>query len=66
MDLEKKSTPVTMISSFIIASFLYSGDGNFNLYSTVGVPIAFMLADILIVYITIRNIEKKRCSMLII
>lgn len=57
--LRKKSVPVTMVTSFLMVSLLYSGSENFNLASIIPVPIAFMLAGILIVYLTIRNIEKK-------
>lgn len=57
--LRKKSTPVTMVTSFLTAAFLYSGSRDFTLYSIIAIPIAFALAGISIVYFTIRDIDKK-------
>ncbi|GAA0180113.1 ABC transporter permease [Clostridium sediminicola] len=57
--LRKKSTPVTIISSFLVASFLNSNNGGFTLSSIIAIPIAFMVIGIIIVYITIKDIDIK-------
>ena len=57
--LRKKSTPVTIITSFLVATFLNSNNGGFTLSSIIAIPIAFMIIGIIVIYITIKDIDSK-------
>lgn len=57
--IKKRSTPITLITSFLTMIILYSGNNDINLYSIIAIPIVFMIAGIVIVYLTIRDIDKK-------
>lgn len=57
--LRKKSVPVTIITSFLISTFLYSGSGKFTLSSIIAVPVTLMIGGIIIVYLIVRDVESK-------
>ena len=57
--LKKKSVPATLITSVLMVSFLYSGSEDINLYSFIAIPLTIMVVGILIVYITIKDIDRK-------
>lgn len=57
--MRKKSVPITILSSFIIASILNSSGNGFTLSSIIIIPIIFSLIGIFIVYISIKDIDSK-------
>ncbi|MBA4538557.1 ABC transporter permease [Bacillus aquiflavi] len=61
--LRKNSVATTIITSILIVTFLYSGSPEFNLYSTIVVPIFMMIAGIFAVYFTVHNSEKEDVKM---
>lgn len=57
--MRKKSVPITILSSFIVACILNSSSNGFTLSSIIVIPIIFCLIGIFIVYISIKDIDSK-------
>lgn len=57
--MRKKSVPITILSSFLVASILNSNSGGFTLSSIIIVPIIFSIIGLLIVYYSIKDIDNK-------
>lgn len=57
--LKKKSVPITILSSFIVASILYSNNNGFSLASIIIIPLIFGMIGIFTIYYSIKDIDKK-------
>lgn len=57
--MRKKSIVATIVSGFLISSFLYSNNNGFTLSSIIIIPITMMFVGVFVVYITLKNIENE-------
>lgn len=57
--LRKKSVPITILSSFLVASILNSNFNGFTLSSFIIIPIIFCIIGITVVYCAIKDIDNK-------